>query len=111
MSDPKPPHQVQPDPLLRRRIGFPWIILFAAVLAVLSIALFYTVSREPNGEQSAGISSDQAPRATSATTHQGVPQSGDRASSTGPSSELNAPPTRIAPATPVQNGNAAQSQP
>jgi hypothetical protein len=109
MSDQDPFRQ--PDPLLRDRVGSRWIILFAVAVVVLLAAVFYGASREPRGTQTAGMSSDQAPRAASGTTHQGVPQSGDRATSTGPAGELNAPPSRTAPANPVQNESAAPPKP
>jgi hypothetical protein len=109
MSDQDPARQ--PDPLLRDRIGSRWIILFAVAVIVLVAAVFYSMSREPHGTLTAGMSSDQAPRAASGTTHQGVPQSGDSGSSTGPAGELNTPPSRTAPTNPVQSGTPAPSKP
>jgi hypothetical protein len=109
MSDQDPFRQ--PDPLLRDRVGSRWIILFTVAIVVLLAALFYGVSREPHGTQTAGMSSDQAPRTTSGTTHQGVPQSGDRATSTGPAGELNAPPSRTERTNPLQNGTSGPSKP
>jgi hypothetical protein len=109
MSDQDPARQ--PDPLLRDRVGSRWILLFTVAVIVLVAAVFYGVSRGPQGTHTAGMSSDQAPRAASGTTHQSVPQSGDRGSSTGPAGELNTPPTRTAPTNPVQNGTPAPSKP
>jgi hypothetical protein len=109
MSDQDPARQ--PDPLLRDRIGSRWIVVFTVAVVVLLGALLYGVFREPQDRQTAGMSSDQAPRAASGTTHQGLPQSGDRGSSTGPVGGSNAPPSRIEPANPVQNGTPAPSKP
>ena len=109
MSDQDPFRQ--PDPLLRDRIGSRWIMLFAVAVVVLLGAVLYGASQAPHGTQTAGMSSDQAPRAASGTTHQDVPQSGDRATSTGPAGELNTPPSRTAPANPVQNEGSVPPKP
>jgi hypothetical protein len=109
MSDQDPTRQ--PDPLLRDRIGSRWIILFTVAVVVLLAAVLYGVSQGPHGTRTAGMLSDQAPRAASGTTHQSVPQSGDRASSTGPAGELNTPSTRTAPTNPVQNETPTPSKP
>jgi hypothetical protein len=109
MSDQDPYRQ--PDPLLRDRVGSRWIVLFAVAVVVLLVAVLYGVSQRPYGTHTAGMSSDQAPRAASGTTHQSVPQSADRGSSTGPAGELNTAPTRTAPTNPVQNGTPTPSKP
>jgi hypothetical protein len=109
MSDQDPARQ--PDPLLRDRIGSRWILLLMVAVIVLVAAVFYGASRDPRGTHTAGMASNQAPRVTSGTIHQSVPQSGDRGSSTGPAGELNTPPTRTAPTNPVQNGTPAPSRP
>jgi hypothetical protein len=110
MSDQDPARQ--PDPLLRNRIGSRWIVVFSVVVVILLVALLYGLSQgPPNGKQTAGMSSDQTPRSASGTTHQDVPQSGDRGSSTGAAGGSNAPPSRIEPTNHVHNGTQAPSKP